>query len=998
MPSPAAALLGSGSFRSKRRGTKEAKSRPSAHDATSAEVASSVVIQTKWRGSNMRRKWRAARGTMSHALAFSLPVPDPPGTYKVEIDGLSRTRGLERIPIVQSTVGQHTIAWKKPLVDDDGTTLPAGECNLYAFPRCNLGKRVGVVPDDMQLVLLFRLLKLSALPSKRLFFRRDSSGACPIHALLIANNPEALSLCLQVYAQVPSLLMQTHGPGFFAGESGLHVLAANRREAELCEALDLAEELLTTPQLSELLCVKCVGDFFRSPPSLFYGATILGYAASFNLKEATGKILSNQRIAREIDLLNDPSLACKITGFLPLHAAVANGVRDMVDFLVGREGQPALDGITPLPEERRAERNTKTPLAEKLEWGGLSSLQLAAKLGDQAMCKHLLRERLTMNWKWGPLTSLSLSLNEIESAYEKDSGLMELVAHFDARPATQSMLLDEFLQGFLHKLFVQKWHRFGKHIFYTLRAVDLAFLVLLLVLAFRLKGEPMQRSIPLAIATLALGALSMLLELWVLWLWWSNEFGSAASLQPGRQPSSNLRHKFNALRLWASGFGVGKRLVASVLTIIGCVLYILATNAGRVDANGSHDEPLWTLFAISAAFQTHALIGSIFVSPNIQELGVYSITIDRMFAHDVQIFLVFMAAFMLMYWLAMYISFPRAGTDTLPEIAPFDDPLQSFKAVLDASIYQVRFSTNWDAIDPSTFSPSRWVAMVLFSYFHLMFAITCLLLLVRLLMAMMTNTFQSVRKQAQLEWRLLIARHVLRLELVFTAFVKSPLRVLCCSPRLIERKFSGDIPPGDTTFVHTFLHVERSPDAEAAVPLLLAQQGGQDLYDAAEQQAVAALKAKREASAKEAPWALERPAAKGLAAAIKTRVAHRTDADGATGTQHAESEVDSTEVDKAADDREQLKALLASALALLDAQTSVVPAPPPPKPLSPPPVSVNTPPHATTPTVTHRSPSTPGSSHRSTFASLSKATSHHQRSPSRAGEMEKIDEKTSSSS
>ena len=647
---------------------------------------------------------------------------------------------------------------------------------------------------------------------------------------------------------------------------------------------------------------------------------------------------------------------CRITGFLPLHAAVASGVCEMVDFIVGREGRPALDGIEPLPEGRRAEPLAKTPLAERPVWGGLSSLQLAAKLGDQLMCKHLLRERLSLNWKWGPLTSLSLSLHEIESAYEHDAGLMELVARFDARPATQAMLLDDFLQGFLHALFVQKWHRFGKHIFYALRGVDAALLASQLVLAFGLKSEPLRRSVPLAGATLALAALSMGLELWVVRLWWANEFGGASA--------SNWAHKLRALRLWASGFGVGTRVVSCVLAIVGCALYILATNAGRVDATGSHDAPLWSVFAISAALQTHALISAICVSPSIQEFGVYSITIDRMFAHDVLIFLVFMAAFMLLYWIAMYISFPRAGTDALPEIAPFDDPYQALKAILDASIYQKRFATNWDAIDASTFGPSRWVAMALFSYFHLMFAITCLILLVRLLMAMMTNTFQSVRKQAQLEWRLLMARHVLRLELVFTALVRSRLTRLCGSPTLLERKFSGHVPPGGTAYVHTFLHVERQ--AVQPVPLLLAQQGGQDLYDAAEQEAVAALTAKREAAAKQAPWAKEGPAVHGLAAAIKTLGDHGSDEGGANGAQtgrHAEGGGGTAAgggadgATGAGDDREQLKALLASALALLETRSP------------PPPASVKAPPAST-----RRSPGTPASSHRSKFAGSSQAT------------------------
>ena len=71
-------------------------------------------------------------------------------------------------------------------------------------------------------------------------------------------------------------------------------------------------------------------------------------------------------------------------------------MNDMVDFLVAREPVPAaLDGVEPLPEDRRADKNVKTANGEKLVWSGLSTLQLAAKLGDEIMCKHILRTRLS---------------------------------------------------------------------------------------------------------------------------------------------------------------------------------------------------------------------------------------------------------------------------------------------------------------------------------------------------------------------------------------------------------------------------------------------------------------------------------------------------------------------------------------------------------------------------------------------------------------------------
>lgn len=857
--------------------------------------------------SQVRARWQAAGRVVANvAQAIKMPVPDPPGTYHANVNGTS---------IVQNSTGQHTITWKEDLKGADGTVLPAGECNLYRFPRCNIGKRLGVLPEDAQLQLLCDLLVAAAHPQEHIFFRRDPSGACPIHAILIANNMESLSLVLRLYASVPSLLMQTHGPGFFVGESGLHVLAVNRREEELCEALRLADQMLTTPQLVELLCVQAAGDFFRSPPSLFYGGTILGYAAAFNLKEAVRAIMLMDRVASEIDLLNSSSCACKITGFLPLHAAAANGMNDMVDFLVAREPVPAaLDGVEPLPEDRRADKNVKTANGEKLVWSGLSTLQLAAKLGDEIMCKHILRTRLSVNWKWGPLTSLSLSLNEIESAYESDAGLMELVAHFEARPSTKAMLLDDFLQGFLHELFVQKWHRFGKYLFYSLRFLDVAFLLLQLVLSFRLKDDPLERNQSLALATLVVGVFCTLYEAWVASLWWRNEFTT----------SGNYLYKLKGLRAWLSAFGVGRRIVSYTFTIAGCIIYIQSTIAGRANATGKHDEPLWTLFALGASFQTHAVISSFCVSPNFQDLGVYSITIERMFANDVMTFLTFLTFYMLKYWVAMYISFPRAGITTLPEIAPFDDPYKALKAILDAAVYQRRFSTDWNAIDVDSFEAGHWVAITVFSYFHMMFAITCLTLLVRLLMAMMTNTFRSVTEKAQLEWRLLIARNVLRLELVFTAFVKSWAAQCCLPESTLRRKYAGSVPPGGTAMVHTFLHVERSPDAPSSVPVLLAKQGGNDLYDAEEQKAAAALQAKREArvkAARRAPTRAQLPAGSDLIAAMKaaapsaqvTRGDSSSTNDG-TGTSTAH---DGEPKLSSLAERSRLREILSAALAIL---------------------------------------------------------------------------------
>ena len=165
---------------------------------------------------------------------------------------------------------------------------------------------------------------------------------------------------------------------------------------------------------------------------------------------------------------------------------------------------------------------------------------------------------------------------------------------------------------------------------------------------------------------------------------------------------TNLIHKLHGLQAWLLGFGIGRRRLLHThyrrMCNVHRGLFCEDYQANLLD--GKYDEPLWTLFALGASFSMHTVIASLCVSPNAKDLGVFSITIDRMFANDVMMFLIFLSFFLMKYWVAMYISFPRAGTTTLPAIAPFDNPYQAFKALLDAAIYQKRFMTDWDAIDP----------------------------------------------------------------------------------------------------------------------------------------------------------------------------------------------------------------------------------------------------------------------------------------------------------
>jgi hypothetical protein len=62
-----------------------------------------------------------------------------------------------------------------------------------------------------------------------------------------------------------------------------------------------------------------------------------------------------------------------------------------------------------------------------------------------------------LNWKWGPITSYRMELTEIDSAGEHGNDLMEIVASLSANSRTQELLLDSFMQGFMHELCADIW-------------------------------------------------------------------------------------------------------------------------------------------------------------------------------------------------------------------------------------------------------------------------------------------------------------------------------------------------------------------------------------------------------------------------------------------------------------------------------------------------------------------------------------------------------------
>ncbi|KAL1507839.1 hypothetical protein AB1Y20_007447 [Prymnesium parvum] len=728
--------------------------------------------------------------------------------------------------ITHSTRGQHTLAWTTPVTDPDGTVLPAGFVNLYQYPMVSFDGHLPVQVSGEKLLAIRWLIHMAAAEPQRTFYRRDASGAMPLHALAISNTPEALSLICELISLWPRMIPLVHGAGLYLGEHLFHILAVNRREDELCRMLHIAHLRLGRAQWLQLLSRTPTGIFFLGYPMSFYGSTLVGFCAAFGLKHAIHKIIMYDEVdKRSMDIrprLTDHSHSCPVTGFMPLHCAVANGQLEMYDFLSGSNHHLVpMENELRIPSSLVADVTQRTVHGLRERWSMLTPLQLAAKLGDKRMTRHILRKRLTLNWKWGPLHSYRINLAEIDSVHgdaQVHSSMIELVADFTAGLNTQRLLLDDFMHGFLYALVRQKWMQFTRYIFYTMRLIELGYLLVLSVLCFLLKLAPSYRSTGLATVMLIFSILLMLVEVVLMVLWWRRD------VIHGFESFYGFAHKLDRLKLWARAFSWRGKVLGFGSASAACALYLATASARARDPHTSTDDaPLYLMFGISSYFQGKAFISSICVSPSLPKMGVQMFVIDKMFHNDVTTYLYFLFGFTINYYLAMYISIPtnaQVGSHDLVKGSfvqfEMNNPATGFNAMLEQALIGIRFAPDWYATDATAFNSIEWLCFVFFYFIHLSFNVVCIILLMRLLMAMMTNTFRTVQESAQLEWRLLITRHVLRFELLGVALFSA-------HGALASRLMAGTKSEIDGKCYYHFLDVQTPLGVEKSVPMLLAQ-------------------------------------------------------------------------------------------------------------------------------------------------------------------------------
>ena len=199
-----------------------------------------------------------------------------------------------------------------------------------------------------------------------------------------------------------------------------------------------------------LLAQSCAGPFFKAPPMKLFGGTALAYAAVFNLTEVLNWV--GERFPDKEDRVwhfQHMTAAHDPGGLSVLQAVVVNGAMDAYDTLIKVGGPCRVDVMATRPTG-----NALTPL------------RLAAKVGHAKMFEHILSTRKAMQWKWGPVTSYTVPLDEIDTFGRAGrQQVLEILVEQGAAEQTKNMLTDKCLNGLLFTLIRHKWLRWARALY-----------------------------------------------------------------------------------------------------------------------------------------------------------------------------------------------------------------------------------------------------------------------------------------------------------------------------------------------------------------------------------------------------------------------------------------------------------------------------------------------------------------------------------------------------
>ena len=179
--------------------------------------------------------------------------------------------------------------------------------------------------------------------------------------------------------------------------------------------------------------------------------------------------------------------------------------------------------------------------------------------------------------------------------------------------------------------------------------------------------------------------------------------------------------------------------------------------------------PLWVFLALGLVIQMNYFFQNL-IGPD-QEVGVSFITMFKMLEGDVAKFMKVFVIVTINYGFAAYICYPKVGDIIQPIVSPsFNSLSAAMQDMVEVSLLGDTVTLNIGAVYWDSLTTGQTLEAAVFVGFLWYYIIMSTILLLNLLIAMMGDTFLTVKEQAVREWRVANLQLVLRLEVLAKPF------------------------------------------------------------------------------------------------------------------------------------------------------------------------------------------------------------------------------------
>ena len=393
---------------------------------------------------------------------------------------------------------------------------------------------------------------------------------------------------------------------------------------------------------------------------------------------------------------------------------------------------------------------------------------------------------------------------------------MELVTRIDADSGCTSLLLDDFMQGLIYKLFLDKWNTYGYKLHYVRRLIDFIILALLITMAMALKFsiEYQTAMYPVCIALVVLMSINIVEEITVGIVWVRENRGE------GDAKLSN-RKLFEQFRTFCQMHSTNLLIVSYLLTFLTCVTIFTgdlvdaskplkeaamaamenATHVRRALKSGGNvgasaalpgansglvpvaADTVVDMFFVADVEETSGQLWLVMGFANFtmfqyftiklfapfESLNIFLLSVGKMLKRDLVIFMLLFGFFMANFYFTLYVMYPRSGDTYLPQVMPFNSWYSALRALIELAFTGSASAVNLEPENFQGLTTSQQAALAVWMTIYLFYVIFSMILLLNLLIAMLSFTFDTVREESTLQCRTSFAQLIMRLELLATS-------------------------------------------------------------------------------------------------------------------------------------------------------------------------------------------------------------------------------------